>query len=405
MAKYLCIIPARGGSKGVPRKNLRNFGGRPLITWSILHARAAAHLDRIVVTTDSEEIGDVARRAGAEVPFLRPVVLASDTATTESAMLHAVEALAERGYEPDAVVLLQATSPLRRAGRIDMAIQQFEDEGLDSLISVVPTHHFYWRQTNTPKALYDYEYRPRRQDIQESDRLWQENGSIYITRTDLLRQEKNRLCGRIGMMEMHEDEGLEIDSLLDFAQAETVLRSVPDLAWATRLRRDQVDLIALDFDGVLTDNHVLVTEDGHEGVWCNRSDGLAISELVRSGIPMIIVSTETNPVVTKRAEKLGLPVMQSVSDKADAIQRYCREKGYAAERTMFIGNDVNDLGAMNLVGWPISVSDGHQAVLSIAWRTLQTAGGQGVMREIVDEVLEPRFLAPTPDNRPDNSFQ
>jgi N-acylneuraminate cytidylyltransferase len=135
----LCVIPVRGGSKGVPGKNLRPVAGRPLVTWSITHAIGSTTPMRVIVSTDSEDIATVARAAGAEVPFLRPAELATDTAATEPTILHAIKWVRDEGWEPDLVILLQATSPIRRTDSIDRAIDQLLAEDADSLVGVVPS--------------------------------------------------------------------------------------------------------------------------------------------------------------------------------------------------------------------------------------------------------------------------
>lgn len=218
MPQNLAIIPARGGSKGIPGKNIKLMAGKPLIAWSIEQAAQSKCIERVIVSTDSIEIAKIAKEWGAEVPFMRPADLATDQASTESCLLHAVSWLErEESYQPDNIVLLQATSPLRATGSIDAAMAQFESEKADSLLSVCPFWHFLWEKKDTPLALYDYKKRPRRQDIADDKVKYKENGSIYITKKDALIQSCNRLSGKIALYVMDENEGFEIDTNIDWA--------------------------------------------------------------------------------------------------------------------------------------------------------------------------------------------
>jgi CMP-N,N'-diacetyllegionaminic acid synthase len=222
--RLLSIIPARGGSKGVPRKNLRDIAGKPLIAWSIEQSLACAAVARTVVSTDDAEIAAVARAYGADVPFMRPAELALDTSPTEPVMTHALDEYARLGETFDAVMLLQATSPLRLPGTLDAAVRRFESSGANSLLGVCENHHFFWRSLEQPEALYDFRHRPRRQDIRPADRWYRENGSVYITRVAAFRSHANRLVEPIVMHPMREEEGWEIDSLADFAVVEALMK-------------------------------------------------------------------------------------------------------------------------------------------------------------------------------------
>ena len=155
----------------------------------------------------------------------------------------------------------------------------------------------------------------------------------------------------------------------------------------TTVDASTLNAVIFDFDGVLTDNRVLVLEDGREAVFCNRADGLAFDFLHRVGMPVHILSTEANPVVRARAAKLQVDVRTGIRDKVEAVASLCEENGYAAECVLFVGNDVNDLPAMRLVGYPVAVADAHEAVRRAAWRVLATPGGGGVAREIVEQVI------------------
>lgn len=220
----LCIIPVRGGSKGVPGKNIRDLGGKPLVAWTIESALNAQEDLHVMVSTDSEEIARVSREHGADVPFLRPAELAQDTTATEPVVEHALEHFRTHHGEPEGVMLLQATSPLRLPDTLDRAVRQFRETGVDSLVGVVPTPPFIWQHGDSenaaPRASYDVDHRKRRQDMTRSDLRYRESGSLYLTRPDVYDRHHNRLGGAIGLFILHELEGVDIDTELDFQLAE-----------------------------------------------------------------------------------------------------------------------------------------------------------------------------------------
>lgn len=227
--KYLAVIPARGGSKGLPGKNIRLLAGVPLIAWSIKQALGSSRIDCVHVSTDDHGIAEVARAHGADVPYLRPAELAQDTTPTEPVMTYALDWYERAGRTFDAIMLLQPTSPLRFPGTLDAALDAFESRNAQSLLGVCKNHHFFWRNQEVSIPLYDYHNRPRRQDIRPEDRWYRENGSIYITRTSAFRRYLNRLCEPIHMHIMREEEGWETDSLADFVVVEALMKMSPQL--------------------------------------------------------------------------------------------------------------------------------------------------------------------------------
>ena len=224
--RILCVVPARGGSKGVPRKNLRVVGGKPLIVWTIEQALSARPAMDVVVSTDDEEIATVARSAGALVPFLRPADLALDTTPTEPVVRHAIAAARAAEAAPDAVMLLQATSPVRLPGTLSRAVAQLEATGVDSLVGVVPQAPFIWTEGTAdagPTSAYDVTARPRRQDLTPATLRYRETGSLYLTRTWVYDELDNRLGGRVGLFVMDELEGIDVDTELDLQVADRQL--------------------------------------------------------------------------------------------------------------------------------------------------------------------------------------
>ncbi|MFT6908537.1 MAG: CMP-N,N'-diacetyllegionaminic acid synthase [Oleiphilaceae bacterium] len=221
--KYLAIIPARAGSKGVPNKNIRAINGHPLIAWSIRQALNVSSITNVVVSTDSDQIAEIAKKYGAEVPFIRPLELAQDETATEPVMSHSMDWYSDNGIEYDAVILLQPTSPLRLSDSLQRAIDCFELEKVSSLLSVCKSHAFFWQKSNPVSATYDYENRPRRQDIEDEQCYYKETGSIYITKKNAFNISNNRLVEPILPFEMEQLESYEIDSEVDFKVIESLM--------------------------------------------------------------------------------------------------------------------------------------------------------------------------------------
>lgn len=215
------VIPARGNSKGIPRKNVRPIAGLPLIAHSILDCRESHHVDHVFVSTDDLEIKQVAEQYGATV-IDRPTAIAGDNASSESALIHALETVESKYFEPDLIVFLQCTSPVRTGADIDLAIQQLQATDADSLLSVSRSHRFLWqaKEDKVVSINYDYRQRQRRQDLAPQ---YVENGSIYIFKPWVLKTLENRLGGKISLFCMDEKAAWEIDSLLDWKILELLL--------------------------------------------------------------------------------------------------------------------------------------------------------------------------------------
>lgn len=225
----IAIIPARGGSKGIPHKNIRIVAGKPLLAYTVEQALQTPSISRVVVSTDDSEIAAVAQEYGAEVVW-RPTEISGDTASSESALLHTLEHLREtEGYNPDLVVFLQCTSPLTLAEDIEGTIQALLHENADSALAVTPFHYFLWRKDDEGNAVginHDLRFRPRRQDLASTQFL--ETGAIYVMRAAAFSENKHRFFGKVTYYLMPEDRRWEIDNPVDLVVAEVLLQNRED---------------------------------------------------------------------------------------------------------------------------------------------------------------------------------
>ncbi|MGW2224677.1 cytidylyltransferase domain-containing protein [Streptomyces formicae] len=419
--RVLAVIPARGGSKGVPAKNLAPVGGVPLVARAIRECLAARLVTDVVVSTDDHVIGEAARAAGAEV-VLRPAAIAGDTATSEAAVLHAMDAHeALHGAAVDVVLLVQCTSPFLTREDIDGVAAAVVENGADTAVTVAPFHGFIWRDAaddaddatdgsadvtaqrtdavggtatlaNSTRTRggygvnHDKSFRPRRQD-RPQDLL--ETGAAYAMDAAGFRAEKHRFFGHTEPVRTDPARVLEVDDPHDLARARALAPLFDaDRADALPTAAD-IDAVVLDFDGTQTDDRVLIDSDGREFVSVHRGDGLGIAALRRSGLNMLILSTEQNPVVAARAKKLKLPVLHGIDRKDLALKQWCEEQGIAPERVLYVGNDVNDLPCFALVGWPVAVGSAHDVVRGAARAVTTVPGGEGAIREIATWILGP----------------
>ncbi len=386
----LVVIPARGGSAGIPLKNLQRVGGTTLVARAVRSALAAPAVTTVVVSTDHDEIAREAAEHGARV-VSRPPDIAGATASSESAVLHALDTLRADGGDgrpdPAVTVLLQATSPFVDPADLDAAVRRVASGEHDVVVAVAPTHDFQWRlDDGTPVPVgHGTAYRPRRQDRAPHFR---ETGAFYAMTTAGLREAGSRFFGSVGLQPVAPEWSVEIDEPRDLWLARTLLEQ-PGTSSA-RGEPIDVDALVTDFDGVHTDDAAYVTQDGTEQVRVHRGDGMGVARLRRGGVPMLILSTETNPVVAARARKLGVEVLHGVEDKAAALRDWCAVNRLDPDRVAYVGNDVNDLPALDVVGWPVAVADAHPEVTAVARVVLARPGGHGAVREVCDRVLSAR---------------
>ncbi|MEU6982918.1 acylneuraminate cytidylyltransferase [Streptomyces sp. NPDC046324] len=386
----LAVIPARGGSKGVPAKNLAPVAGVPLVSRAVRACLGAPVVTDVLVSTDDASIASAARAAGAEAVH-RPASIAGDTATSESAVLHAMDAFeATSGRRADVILLVQCTSPFLTAAEVNEAAERVTSGAADTALTVAPSHGFLWRETaeGATGVNHDKAHRPRRQD-REAEYL--ETGAVYAMSAEGFRTHRHRFFGRTELVVTDPARVLEIDDPHDLARARAL---APLLDTPITPGFDDIDAVVLDFDGTQTDDRVHLDSEGHEFVSAHRGDGLGIAALRRAGMPVLILSTEQNAVVAARARKLKIPVLHGIDRKDLALKQWCEEQGIDPQRVLYAGNDVNDLPCFHLVGWPVAVASAHDSVRAAARAVTLTPGGSGAVREIAAWLLGPELHTP-----------
>lgn len=380
--RVVAVIPARGGSKGIPEKNLALVGGVPLVVRAVRTALAARSIEAVFVSTDEPAIAVAAAEAGASV-IERPAELATDTATSECALLHALEAIEAGGPPVDILVFIQATSPFVRNTDLDAGVEAVRDGYADVVFAAFQTYAFLWRDGDAGACgvNHDHSFRPRRQDREPH---YQETGAFYIMRAAGFRKAGFRFFGTVRHQEVPEEWAIEIDTAAELERAQLLALHFPG---AARPNLSDVRAVVTDFDGVHTDDRAYLTDEGGEAVAVHRGDGLGVAALKCAGLPVLILSKERHPVVSRRAEKLGVEVLQGIDDKATTLIDWATKKGIRLAQVAYLGNDVNDLSALELAGWPVAVADAHPDVLRAARLVLTRRGGHGAVREIADLVL------------------
>jgi N-acylneuraminate cytidylyltransferase len=401
--EVLAIVPARGGSKGIPRKNIKDFAGYPLISYSIAAGLHAETVTRTILSTDDEEIAAVARQWGAETPFLRPADLASDQALDLPVYQHALRWLEEHeGYKPDVVVQLRPTSPVRPVTCVDDAVNMLlANPDADCVRGVVPSGqnpYKMWRRDDANGQLSPLLQVPGIAEPFNAPRqilppvYWQ-TGHIDAIRPDTILKKNSMTGDKILGMVIDPQYTIDIDTPKDWARSEWLvwhggLTYVDPAKKPRRSLPEKIDLMVFDFDGVITDNRVWVDENGFERVAANRSDSLGIRYLTEAGLELMILSMEVNKVVAARAKKMGIPALHGINDKVTTLRDLLKHRQIPAENVIYVGNDTNDLECFRLVGYAVAVGDAQPEVKRAADLVLSLNGGHGAVREICDLILQ-----------------
>lgn len=385
--KRIAFIPVRGGSKSIPRKNIKKIAGKPLVYWVIDAALESKVFDEIFISTDDAEIKNVISRHSLfnNLTIInRSEATATDTATTESAMLEFA-----LNFEFDEIALIQATSPLLEAKHIKEAFDKFTSNSeTDSLLSVCRQERFIWQENEngTVKPInYDPANRPRRQEFEG---FLVENGGFYITSRKSLLETKSRLSGNILCYEMPSESYFELDEPTDWAILESLLQNKKDTFLKEKLKN--IKIFLTDVDGVLTDAGMYYSEKGDELKKFNTRDGKGIELLREKGIKVGIITSEDTKIVADRARKLKVDFLcqgKKNRGKLDAAYEICSEVGFELSQVAYIGDDINDLKIIENIGFSACPSDAVEKVRMKVDYICKKKGGEGCVREIADLIV------------------
>ena len=392
--RTIAFIPVRGGSKSIPLKNIKPICGKPLVYWTVAAACKCNKIDKVYVATDSEQIRATLLEIQKNEPDAafdkleivgRSAASASDTASTESAMLEFAE-----NYEFEHIVLIQATSPLLAEEDLNRGFDRYEGEDTDSVLSVVRQKRFNWdvKQDGSAEPLnYDYYHRPRRQEF---DGYCVENGAFYITSKERLLATGNRISGRVKAVEMSEDTFFEIDEPSDWLIIEKMLerRLATESVTESGNKIKQIKMFLTDCDGCLTDGGMYYSENGDELKKFSTLDGMGFRLMREKGILCGIITGENTKLVERRAKKLNLDILEmSVKDKLSVVQEICNTRGISLKEVAYVGDDVNDSALLHEVGFSASVPGALDEIKELVDYVSKRAGGSGAVREIIEYIL------------------
>jgi len=373
--KLICIIPARGGSKGLKKKNLKKINGKSLVARTIEVYKKSKYVEKVYVSSECEEILNEAKKYDA-IPEKRSINLSEDKTSSEEVL---EDFFISKSYVPnDIAIFAQCTSPLITTNDVDKAIEKFFSNNFDSLFSSSEFNGFLWgkNKSNLLIGLNHDEKLPRKR---RQDLNYQviENGGFYIFKISKFLEEKNRFFGKIGSY-MTENQHLEIDKEDEFQYAQHLLRGKD-------FPKNSFKHLFLDFDGVLTDNKVETFSDGKERVKCSKEDSLGLNYLKKSGFKAYILSSEKNDVIDRRAEKLGLELFKGVHDKKSKLYEIISERELKAEEIIYVGNDLNDIDIFKEDFFCCCPKDSSPHIQEISDYISPKKGGDGAVRDICEK--------------------
>lgn len=387
--KTIAILPLRSGSKSIPLKNVKLINKKPLAMWSIEAACSSKCIDKVVVASDDKVIDEPLKHymesfqieGFDKVEFYRrSKESATDTASSEMVMMEVLN-----HYHAEHYFMLQATSPLTTSAEIDEAYSLFISEHYDSLLTAVRQKRFIWKMKDdgfVPQN-YDPQNRPMRQAFSG---FLVENGAFYLGKVKKLFETESRLSGKIGIYEMPEDTYFEIDEIEDWIIVEELLqkRKIKN----NHISFNNIKALVMDCDGVLTDTKMYYNHTGEEMKVFSTRDGMGLGQLKKHGFKLGIISGEKNGIVESRAKKLGIEQLYLGSNEKDRdIKHFASVNNIELEQIAYIGDDINDLTVIDLVGISFAPRDAIKVVKDKVNVVLENCGGNGAVREVCDIIL------------------
>lgn len=377
--KIVALVPLRGGSKSIQKKNIKIIAGKPLCAWVIEQALKVKEIDEIYVSTDDKEITEIVTSIDTRIKIVdRPAEFATDTASTESVMLHFSSIV-----EFDLLITIQATSPLTQASDFQKGINLIFSAQFDSILTGTRLKRFFWEKVDeiAHPINYNYKKRPRRQEFKGT---LMENGAFYITKKNILTTDKCRLGGKIGFLELPKENAVEIDEPGDWDIIESLL-------WKNQKNNllGQIKALVIDVDGTLTDGGMYYTKNGEFLKKFNTRDAKGLELIQKTDIEVILLTAEESDVVRARAHKLSLKnVYYGIKNKMPKLQEICETLGITLNEVAYIGDDINDLDCLLNVKFSACPSDAHPEVLKKVSYICKRNGGNGAVREICDLLLK-----------------
>lgn len=388
MDNFVAFIPARGGSKSIPYKNIKEFCGKPLVYWSIKAASDCQIIDAVYISTDDSLIKKTVEEM--KLPKVNVIERGPETATDKASTELAMLEFAKKYYFQN-IVLIQATSPLITSEDLTGGIYKLIDVKADSLLTVARQKRFLWEENQS--SAYPLNYNPVNRPLrQQWEGFFVENGAFYITTRDGLLESECRISGEITLFEMEEDSYFEIDEESDWIIAENLKKKQLGKQAFQEVDYDAINLLVCDVDGVLTDAGMYYSNEGTELKKFNTRDGKGIELIRQAGIKVMLLTSEDISIVKDRANKLKVDYLfMGIKNKKQMLERFFEENAdFCFDKTVYMGDDINDLDCIKLSKFSAVPNDAHVNVKPYAKYVCTLNGGFGCVREICDLLVNRR---------------